>query len=104
MVSITPRNIYSRFISFIVICFTSNSSSNKKIFSKKKCKIDFCRTRASDYGDLYHQGVTENELGGLSCLHTIFPTCVRIDETKTFHFSDILLLDGSTTHWLEFVR
>ena len=35
--------------------------------------------------------------------HTIFPTCVRIDETKTFHFSDILLLDGSTTHWLEFV-
>ena len=46
-------------------------------------KKDCYRTKASNYGDLHHQGVTENELSAL---------CVRIDETKTFYFSDILLL------------
>ena len=75
LVSITPENIYSRFISFGIICFTLNSSSNKKNQQKKQkkkkkkdTKRDFCRTKASDYGDLHHQGVTEKELDILSCL------------------------------------
>ena len=67
-VSITSRNIYSRFISLIIICFTLNDSSNKKINMKKNHKKDFCRTKALDYGNLYHQGVALNKLGALSCL------------------------------------
>ena len=38
LVSITPRNIYSRFMSFKIIYFTLNSGSNKKIISKKTPK------------------------------------------------------------------
>ena len=38
LVSITPRNIYSRFMTFKIIYFTLNSSSDKKIISKKTQK------------------------------------------------------------------
>ena len=75
LVSITQRNICSRFISFRIICFNLNSSSNKKNNQPEKHKKGFCRTKASDYGDLQHQGVTENELGVLSCI-THYLSCI----------------------------
>ena len=92
LVSITPRNIYSRFMSFKIIYFTLNSGSNKKIISKKTpknhtntytntctntyTKKDFCRAKVLDYGDLHHQGVVENELDAFSCLtNYLFDMC-----------------------------
>lgn len=85
LVSITPRNIYSRFMTFKIIYFTLNSSSDKKIISKKNqknththtyTKKDFCRTKVSDYGDLHHQGVVENLLDAFSCLtNYLFDMC-----------------------------
>ena len=91
LVSFTPRNIYYRFTSFRIICFTLNSNSNKKKSANKSTKTISAEQRPQVVV-IYIIKVTENDLDALSCL-TIFPIDMcETQETKILRFSDILLL------------
>ena len=47
LICVTPRNIYSRFISLRIICFTLSSRCIKKFSRTTSTKKEFCRAKTT---------------------------------------------------------